>query len=143
MFSDLVAAMSELQLAEIICDLRDQHAYYSSQGRTLDTATRHLRATSTQYIDTGVQGAANALGETLADLREWLHLNFFPYGQPNINELRFCLYPEFNEDRSSTFPTPEQSRCYDQFAEQLYSKLSNVDSKYAVFRSAVKKAFAV
>jgi hypothetical protein len=142
-FSDLVAAMSELQLAEIICDLRDQHAYYSSQGRTLDTATRHLRAPSTQYIDTEVQGSARALGQALAGLREWLSLNFIPYGQPNGNEHRFCLYPELNEDRSSTFPTPEQSRRYDQFAEQLYSKLSHVDSNYAAFRSTVKKALAV
>lgn len=141
-FSDFVAAMPELQLAEIICDLRDQHSYYSSQARALDAASRHLRAPSTQYIDVEVQCAARTLGEALADLREWLSLNFFPYGQPNGNELRFCLYPELNEDRSSTFPTPEQSQRYCQFSEQLYSKLGDVDSKYAVFRSTVKKILA-
>lgn len=142
-FSNFVAAMPELQLAEIICDLRDQHAYYSSQGRALDSATRHLRAPSTQYIDAEVKRAACTFGESLADLREWLSLNFFPYGQPNGNELRFCLYPDLNEDRSNTFPTPEQSRRYGQFAEQLYSKLGDVDSKYAVFRSTVKNTLAV
>lgn len=143
MFSDFVASMSEVQLAEIISDLRDQHAYYSSQSGRLDTATRQLRAPSTQYIDTDVQGAAHALGEALANLREWLNLHFFPFGHPNGNEHRFCLHPELNEDRSSTFPTTEQSRRDDQFAEQLYSKLSDVDSKYVVFRYTVKKVLAV
>lgn len=141
--SDLVAIMSEFQLAEIVCDLRDQHAYYSSQGRILDAATQHLRAPSTQYIDSEVQAAARALGQSLAYLREWLSLNFFPYGQPNGSELRFCLYPELNEDRSSSFPTPEQSRRYDEFAEQLYSTLGKVDCNYAAFRATVKKALAV
>lgn len=142
-FSEFVAALPELQLADIICDLRDQHAYYSSQGRILDAGTRHLRAPSTQYIDSDVQTAARAFGESIADLREWLSLNFFPYGQPSENGFRLCLYPDLNEDRSGTFPTPEQSRRYDQFAEQLYSKLREVDSKYAVFRSTAKKALAV
>lgn len=142
-FSDLVNAMSELQLAEIVCDLRDQHAYYSSQARIMDMATRHLLAPSTQYIAPEVQATARVFGESLADLREWLSLNFFPYGQANGTELRFCLYPELNEDRSGTFPTPEQSRRYFQFAEQLYSKLAEVDSKYAVFRSTAKRVLAV
>jgi hypothetical protein len=142
-FSDFATAMPEVDLANILYDLRNQHAYYSTQGGLLDSAIRFLVAPSTQFLNAEVQAASRPLREALADLREWTSLNFFPYGQPNGSEYRYCLYPELNEDRSSQFPTPEESRRYNEFAQELYAKLGATDEKYLAFRATVKITLAV
>lgn len=142
-FQALAAVLSESDLAWILRDLQDQHAYVSAQGRKLDDACSFLLAPSTQFIDKEVQEAARNLGGSLKELRNWISLNFFVYGDEVESGHRFCLYPELNMDRSSTFPTLDDQRKYEKFSGQLDKILGMVDEKYGYFRMTVKRVLAV
>ena len=80
-FSDFLTQLSEKDLAWILGDLQDQHAYTSPQGTKLDRAVEHLLAPSTQFLDKQVSTAGKQFGLTLRDLRNWVSLNFFVYGK--------------------------------------------------------------
>jgi len=142
-FDSFAAVLSEDDLAWILSDIQNQHAYVSTQGSKLDNAARHLLSPATQFIDTHVSAAARDFGLSLRELRNWLSLNFFAYGPTVNNEHRFCLYPELNEDRSSKFPSLEESRRYEAFAKDMYAKIDDAESKYVSFRSSVKMVLAV
>ena len=107
-FEGFVGLLSENDLAWILGDIQDQHAYTSPQGAKLGLAAQHLLSPSTQFIDAQVNAAGNSFGLALRELRSWLSLHFFVYGDPLNGELRFCLYPDLNEDRSSRFPTADE-----------------------------------
>jgi hypothetical protein len=141
-FEELVRIVSEEDLAWILNDLQNQHAYVSAQGRKLDDAVRHLLAPATQFIDRQVQGAAQTFGISLRDLRNWTALNFFVHGASQEDGgHRFCLYPDLNPDLG--MPTNEESVRYHRFAEQLYGKVDDVNEKYGHFRSTVKRVLAL
>ena len=144
MFEAFVGKFSESDLAYVLADLQNQHAYVSAQGIELDDAVQHLLAPATQFINTEVIAAARRLGLALRDLRHWAALNFFPHGSiRDDGGYRFCLHPELSEDRSSHFPSAEEHRKYDEFAQELYSKVDATQESYGVFRSTVKKVLAV
>jgi len=143
MFDSFATLLTEDELAGMLSDIQDQHAYISPQGSKMDAAARHLLSPSTQFIDPQVSAAGREFGLSLRDLRSWLSLNFFAYGPTVNNEHRFCLYPDLCEDRSSHFPSAEESRRYEAFAKDMYAKIDDVFSKYASFRSLVKAVLAV
>lgn len=142
-FAQFVSHVSENDLAWILGDLQDQHAYTSPQGTKLDLAVKHLLAPSTQFIDVQVSAAGKRLGMALRELRNWTSLNFFVYGPQTDEGLRFCLYPELNQDRTLRVPSAEDSRRYGEFAQELYVKVDEVHAQYAQFRAVVKNVLAV
>mgnify|MGYP003576200330 CR=1 FL=1 len=141
MFDQFSGIVSEEDLAWILADLQNQHAYVSRQGRHLDDAVRHLLAPASQFIDAQVQNAARTLGASLRELRNWTSLNFFVHGaQREDGGYRFCLYPDLNPDLGR--PTEEESVRYGRFAEELYAKVDDANDKYGQFRSTIKRVLA-
>lgn len=141
-FQELTVILPEDDLAWILADLQNQHAYVSLQGRKLDDAVRHLLAPGTQFIDPEIRASARALGLSLRELRNWTSLNFFVHGPSQEDGgHRFCLYPDLNPDLG--MPTEEQSVRYDRFADELYGKADDVNDKYVPFRATVKRLLAV
>ena len=142
-FAAFVRLMSEDDLSWILRSLLDDHAYISKQARSLDAAVQHLLAPSTQFLDTQLAQAGTSLGTALHDLADWTSLNFWVVGAGAPGESRYCLFPAGNEDRSDRYPTPEQSKHYDELAKLLGAKVKDVGTKYGTFRATIKRVLAV
>lgn len=142
-FLGLQAIAPERQLLGILEDIATLHHYWSNYGTQISGAIDYLRAPSTQFLADDVASAATDLALTLAQLRNFMSLNFVEHMSPRDGDLRFCLFPDGNVDRSKGMPSHQQSLRYDELANGLERHVSEAEDRYAKFRSIVKRRLAV
>jgi len=142
-FQQLQTIAPERQLLETLEDIATLHHYWSSYGKLLSGAIDYMRAPSTSFLSKDIASAAEGLALSLAKLRNFMSLNFFEHMSPPDGDMRFCLFPNGNVDRSGGMPTPEQSRRYDELSSQLETFVTEAEDAYKKFRAEVKRRLAL
>lgn len=142
-FANYQSVFSEQELLGILEQIGSLHMYWSPHSMKFSCATTYLLAPSTQFITTNVQSAAREFATKLHRLNNFLGQHFFEYNSPQKGDLRFCMYPDLNPDRARRFPTSDELKRYDDFADQLNQRIDETVDCYKQFRGVVKLALAV
>jgi hypothetical protein len=142
-FLRLQEVAPERQLLGILQDIATLHHSWSTYGTQISGAIEYLRAPSNQFLADDITSAAKNLSLNLSKLRNFMGLNFFEHMSPPDGDMRFCLFPEGNIDRSRGMPSAESSRRYDELADELERHVSEAEESYAKFRSKVKQHLAI
>ena len=142
-FLSLQAIVPEQQLLAILSEIATLHNYWTRYGTMISDMIDFLRAPSTQFIDEEVASAANDLTVQLSQLRNFMSLKFFEHMSPPEGDMRFCMFPEGNIDRSKGIPSADQLRRYGELSDELERYVRDSEGSYAKFRSTVKRRLAV
>lgn len=142
-FENYQSVLSEAELLGVLEQIGNLHMYWSPYSTKFSNATTYLLAPSTQFITAVIKSSANDFATKLNRLHSFLGQHFFEHNSPKEGDLRFCLYPDLNMDRSRHLPTAEQSKRYDDYADQLNQRIDEAEYSYKKFRSVVKQSLAV
>jgi hypothetical protein len=142
-FLQLTSAAPEQQFLGILQSIATLHQYRSSEATLIYRTVAYLRAPSNQFLTDDIAVAANQLALTLEELQNFISLNFFEHISPPKGDMRFCLFPAGNDERSSGIPSPEEAKRYGELSVQLEGYVSEAEAGYANFRSALKRRLAV
>jgi hypothetical protein len=142
-FLQLTAVAPEKQLLSTLDRIATLHEYSSSDGTLIRSAVHYLRAPATQFLADDIAVAVRELALALDRLQDFMSLNFFEHMSPPNGDMRFCLFPDGNDERSRGIPSPEQSRRYEELSSQLVRHVSEAENGYANFRSILKRRLAI
>jgi hypothetical protein len=142
-FLGFTAAVPERQLLDLLRSIVTLHQYWSRDGTLIRCAIDYLRAPSTQFVADDIAAAAIALALAIDNLENFLALNCVEHMSPPNGDMRFCLFPDGNIDRSRGIPSSEQSQRYAELSHQLEQYVIEAENGYASFRSVVKRRLAV
>lgn len=140
LFKESDGAMRELLLREFLDQLRSDHSYLLSRGRSLDAFRAFFSETGNQYIDHNLSAALRRLLATMDSLLVFLARHFFVYpkDQRGTDDTRLCMYPKLNADRDGDGSQDSMAR-YNDFAKQLDQATDGVQSAYNKYRNTVKR----
>lgn len=142
-FENFGQILSEQEFLGILQQIGSLHMYWSPHTVTFSRATSYLLAPSTQFITANIQSVAREFALSLQQLHGFLGQHFFEYNSPPKGELRYCLYPDLDPDRSSHFPGSEEVKRYSDYASQLHQRIEETHESYEQFRRKVKHVLAV
>ena len=138
-FTNAASLLAERHLINFFDTLLSDHSYTLSDVRPIDKLILFYEEIQNRYLNNKLNKATDNLVLAIDKVRSFVSLNFFVYPEGQTGEnLRLCMYPEFNIDRGGA-TSKEKMRKYDEWRDQLEDIVKDARTKYDIYRQTVKK----